>query len=359
MPYTPNFMEFSNPAFWTGFVRDLPIPEDYIGGNWFPVRQVPAYNLTWDFISTESPLAPFVAPGVESPLIDRDQQIKRYWARVAFMRYKAVLDEEDISWLRAFGDDPNAPVVAGNMARAARSEMARVAEKLRRSVDARMEWMGISSMLGALVVTPTQAENVGKSAVSFTVPYPVRTVTATPLWSDHVNADPILDLATWSYDPNNTFRRPTTMIMSTPVLFDLQQNQKLLRTGFLQQGATAAQLPAVMSPDQTLQIFRSAYGLNIVVYDARYTTRTYTGATWVRNLVRFLPARSVILLPGSPIGYFADAPVPPNNWQSGMFAWTVTPEDSGRIDPWIHEMGVMRHGIPIMERPQDVLVATV
>lgn len=359
MPNLPNTLDYLSPRIFTGIVRDSPPPGDFIGNRFFPLRPVAGDRLEWDYIYSESPLAPFVAPGAEAPRMDVDQKLTKGWAQIVYQKFKTDLRETDVRWLRTWGSAP-AETPQGAMAAQARQEITRRADMLSNSIDARIEWMQLSSLLGSMVVAPTQPENVGKSLISFTLNYPIRTITASPLWSDAVNSDPYLDMRSWFNTIANSDRPwvPKVAIMSTQTFYTMALSQKISRQMFLAARATDAGLPSILTQQQ-LDVFFGNLGLRVILYDARYTTRAYTGAEWAITQNRYLPANKVIFLPDGAMGYTATAPAPQNNWNTGKFAWTVTPQDSGRMDPWVYELGVGFYGMPILERPDRVLVATV
>ncbi len=64
------------------------------------------------------------------------------------------------------------------------------------------------------------------------------------------------------------------------------------------------------------------------------------------------------------MGYFATAPSPytfgeTGNFDTGFFSWNEIPGVNAPIDPPIYKAGVGYYGLPILERYQEVLVATV
>lgn len=361
MPTTPNMIDYLSPRLWTGVVRELPFPTVHIGDKYFPSRDVASDRLEWDYIYNESPIAPFVAPGAESPQIETDEMLSKGWAEVAYIRYKASLRENDVRWLRAFGSVPPNQI-GGNMAAAARDNISRLATKLNASVDNRKEWMRISSLLGSMVVSPTSPENAGKSEIAFTITLPVRTATAgtgdsPALWDDLADADPYGDIRLWFNELPYT---PTEMIISKHVLWTLARNARL--RGYLLpfSNLQSTMTPGFLTRQQLIQFFNLELGLNVTVYDSEFTYRVYdSSGRFTLTRVRYMPANRVIFVPDGPVGYTASAPAPQNDWNSGKFTWTSTPEESGRKDPWVTEFGVGEYCMPIMEQPDRVLVATV
>lgn len=352
MTYVPNAVDYLNPRVWTGYVRDLPIPSVYIGYDYLPNRDVPSDHLMWDMLKAEVPLAPFVHPDAESPKLD-DELLTEAWADVAYIRYKRVLKSSDVRIIRDFGMAPQV-TLAASMATAARQKMGRQITRLNDSVDARIEWMQISSLLGAITVTPDS-----KSNVKFTVTYPVAQQTAQTLWSDTANSDPLSDIQTWYL---NAYFEPATMIISRQGMYNLTRNQKLIRQIGFGEGMAGGTSPTAVAFGGVQRFFSDQMGLNIVVYNAQYTTRTDSGGNSV-SVVRnnyFLSQNKAIFLPADPVGYTATAPAEQNNFATGKFSWMRDPNiDPSARDPWIYEVGVGFYGMPIIETPDRILVATI
>lgn len=357
MPPAPvNAVDFMNPMLWTGIVQDLPIPKNYIGTQFLPFRDIPSDKLQWDIFKNENPVAPFVAIDAESPRME-EEIITSAFAEIAYIRFKRAFYEHDLRIIREFGQGPNfdanQPGAMGLMAKAARDRITRSAVRLSDSVDARIEWMCINSLLGSLTVTPNAYSNV-----SINLTYPVQTVTPNyGLWSDTANSDPIRDISDWFVDLTYDL---VTMIAGRKVFSYLERNANLRRQLFVGAGITAATLPSLITRRSLETFVEAELGLNSVFYDARYTTRTDTGTGVTLAYNKFLPDNKVIFLPEEKVGYTGTAPAPQNNYQTGKFAWTEDPNAPGaKKDPWVYELGVGFYGLPVLELPQRIIVATV
>lgn len=357
MPPTqmPTF-DYLNPRLWTGVINQIPIPDDYIGDTLLPPKDVPADRLMWDIYTAENPIAPMVAVDAESPRMD-DEQIATAWADIVYTRYKRVLKESDLRWIRSFGMPPVVNIGQGMdlMRRAAVQRISDDMARLKKAIQTRREQMQLSSLLGALTVTPQSADN-RQSNIQFTLTYPVLQQTPATLWSDTVNADPIQDIQTWFLP---LFFQPTTMIANRQVWFNLARNQKLLRMVGAYEGYGAGTLPTAVPYQKIFDFLAAQFGLKSVVYIAQYTTRTDSGTGYTVSRTKMLPDNKVIILPNEKVGYTATAPAPQNNYQTGDFAWVVTPEQGGRMDPYVYEFGCGWYGLPIIEQPWKVQVATV
>jgi hypothetical protein len=356
MPTVPNAVDFMDPRLWTGIVQDLPIPEDYLGLDLLPMRDVPGDRLQWDIFKNENPIAPFVALDAESPRMD-DEIITSAFADIAYIRFKRVLYEHDLRILREFGQGPvrsvDQPGAMEMMANAARNKILRQGERLSRSVDARIEWLCINSLLGSVSVS---ANSYSQVQMGYT--YPVMTVTpGYGTWDDTTNSDPLRDMNDWFTD---LLFDVGTMVAGRKVFSYLMRNANMRRQLFVGAGITAATLPSIVTRNVVEGFLRQELGIQARFYDARYTTRTDSGTGVTVTMSKFLPDNKVIFLPTERVGYTASAPAPQNNYKTGKFAWTVDPSAPGaRKDPWVHELGVGFYGLPVLELPQRVMVATV
>jgi hypothetical protein len=339
-----------NPRLWTGFVNNLPIDQNYSFRQFLNEETVPGDHIMWDILSPENPMAPFVALDAESPRMD-GELLQSAMADLVYIRVKRALKESDVSVVRDFSQlDPN-NITARSMAQAAQANIARQAQRVNDAVEARLEWLRVNAFLGAITYS-----GGGGSNVQFSIQYPVRTATATTAWSDTVNSDPILDILT-AYQANPMVNY-TTMIAGREVFFNLMRNQKLMRQMFA--GAGTAVDPTLVSENKVFSLINSELGLRAVSYNARYTTRTDSGGTdFALADGRFLPADKVIFLPAGRVGYFATRPAPQNNYQPGKFAWMDVPGQNRPMDPWLHEIGCGYYGLPVIERPFEVLVMDV
>lgn len=347
---TPNATDFLNPRVWTGVVRDLPIPQEYIGYKFLPERDVPGDKLMWDLIKAENPLAPMISVDAESPRMDDEELITSY-ADVSYIRFKRTLAASDVRIIRDFGMAPNLSMGA-NMRDAAMSKITRQATRLSRAIDARMEWLQINALLGGFSYSPNSL-----SQLTISVNYGVSTQSAGTAWTDHANADPLGDMTSWFQGLTFT---PKTAIMSNVVFNHLAQNAKLVRQFGYEQGMASGVAPTQVAPGRVQEFFNSFLGMNVMLYNARYTTYTDNGTAKAISLSRFLPTNVVIFLPDVPVGYTATSPAEQNDFKPGKFAWTVDPNAPGaRKDPWLYELGAGMYGLPVIELPSWVIVATV
>jgi hypothetical protein len=350
-PVLPNIVDVLHPRFWTGIIRDLPMPTEMIFADGvLQERDVPSDKLEWDILKQDNPMASFVAIGAESPRVLPPDVIAHAWANSLYIRGKETLDEGDLRALRAFGDAPDASL-QGAMAAKARANLLRVASRLKNAVAARRNWLAVNALLGDVNVTDGQ--------VRFRMQYPVISVTANPLWSSVSDSDPTLDIETWFKDLRYT---PTRAYMSRQTMFNLIRNAKL-KTAMAWDSGSVVSAPAVIARERVRQWFAAQLGLNVTITDAVYTTSVDNGEP-VNNLttteVNYLPTNKVIILPDEPVGYLATTPALLNNFQPGFFSWTVDPTAPGAVkDPPVYELGAGWYGFPVIEYPNKIMVVTV
>ncbi len=349
MPQFPNSVDYLSPIIWTGVVREAPIPSDFIGSRFFPEQDVAGDRIEWDIIKSESPLAPFVAVDAESPTMEAELMTKA-WFEIAFMRVKRRLIESDVRMMRAFGDAPDNSF-GGSMRNAALAKIARWAVILSNSIDARLEWLQINSLLGSVVVTPNN-----QSRIQFSITPPVLTKNANSngagYWTDATNADPILDLQTWFADLDLNIAE---IIMPRKQIVNLTRMVKYRNNMF----TAATNVPTSVTVGQAQQFLQAELGVTVTPYDAKYTTRADVGSSVTITKNRMLPENKIICVPAGALGATFTAPAPQGGWNTGKFSWTVDPEQSGRIDPWFYELGVGYYGIPALQRAEEVLVVQV
>src|SRR5262252_218087 len=344
--------DFFSPYVWTGFVRDLPIPADFIGYNYLPSRDVPGDKLTWDVLKAELELARFVAPDAESPRM-QGMIMSSAWAEVSYLRYKRSYNESDLRVIRDFGMAPQNNLGA-SMRDAAESQIARDVQRLNDAIDARIEWMQVKALLG-LIQTPPDT----RSDISFTLTYPVVQVTPTTLWSDTANSDPINDIQTWYLDQRFA---PAVAIMPRQVFYNIERNVHMIRQFGFGAGVVAGNAPSLIVPGDVQRVWSDLLGIQIVLYNNFYTTRPAgpPNAPVPPTLNRILPNNKVIFLPSENVGYTATSPAIQNRWAAGKYSWVRSGDTDGAArDPWLYEMGVGWNGLPVIERPERIFVATV
>lgn len=349
MPGQTDPNDIMNPALWLGVLEQLPIPQTFMGSRFLPSRPVESHQFFYDVLVAEAPMAQFVARGAPAPRMDREI-IQRALAEVGYIKAKAAFTENDVSNVRYpfVGAEPEAVQRAGIMETAARSRMTRGFNVAAAAVRTRLEWAQMNALAGSVVVTPSLTNNV-----QFDITFPVLTETASPLWSSVSTADPALDIQTWFAD---LYWTPRYAIASRKTINNLSRNAKLLTQAFVPFTGVA---PTLVSASQVSDLLRTRWGIELIEYESRYTTRADNGAVATITTNRILDEDIVIFLPAEEIGFTADAPAAQNGFRTGEFTWVDQSGVTLPNDPWRHEAGIGRYSFPVLEYPERVLVATV
>ena len=347
----PDFMQTK---YLTGIVRSGDVDTNYIGNRWFPFKDTPTDEFREWLQLDENPLAPHVAIDSETPIIPADM-FNLVQGGIAYIRYKARFSESD---LRVFTEIPvyGGPTSLGNQMRVEgeRKIMSKV-EMLSNSVDARLEYLALNALQGSIAYDSVSSNgNIQYTVAMGGTFHSSNRKTASPLW-DGSSPLPVTDLIGWIGEVEDlTGVAPTTMICSPKTLRTLGQITgirqlwgSLRSTGVTPAGLAATQVAGALS----------LIGIDeVIVYKARYTTRTEAGSGVVtRTRTRFLPENRILLVPSTPLGFMMTAPAAANNFSTGKFAWTKRQED-----PWVVEVGAGIYAFPFMNNNQHkVLEATV
>ena len=103
----------------------------------------------------------------------------------------------------------------------------------------------------------------------------------------------------------------------------------------------------------------SLANLDVVLYNARTTSRTYAGATGETITIgreRILPERTALLLPGSAAGNMLTSPGPPTMTDgAGLYAW----DETTTKPPFTHEVGAGINTFPVIYDASSIGVFTV
>lgn len=191
---------------------------------------------------------------------------------------------------------------------------------------------------------------------------PGNLVTAAVLWSDHANADPIADLRDWVYayrvTAGNGFN-PGGMIITYDILTDLLANQNIRNLA-----ATLVGAPAILSRPQ-LDTVLAAHELPpiVEVYDSQFdVSGTATRATDDAKVI-FVPPNPETNLGYTAWGVSATALELVNSTEVSM-SFSEAPGivgivDKGETVPFRQQVIVDAVGMPVIENPYALFIATV
>lgn len=331
-------------------VNLVSVPRGYILDRWLPFQDTPTDEVLFHQAFDENPMAPFVAVDAEIPR-DQNELLQQVAAEVAYIRVKHEFKESDFRWFQE-GEGQGTGTIARLQADARRRMGEKVVD-LRSMVDARLEWLRANALQGSIAYSSAD--------VNFTLSFGVPTgnqITATPLWNV-ASADVVGDL-------NDAVKQvedvsgvtPTNLLISRQRALDLTKNDGLRamwREIFGSGGGTAFTLANGM----VQEIIRNFMGVNMIVYNARTTSRTYTGAdgtTISINQNKLLADNKALLLPDGAVGSTLTSPVPPNLGNgTGLYAWDYTAEKL----PYVHEVGIGINAMPIINDANQLCILTI
>lgn len=361
MPYgvTQDSVSYFNDAVWTGVVRGLPLPKEYIGERLLPMRDVPSDELMFDIIQDANPMSALVRPGQESPPVD-GQQFSEAWVSAYYTKIKRVLRAQDLRRLRAIGDAPNLNPAIDQMRLTAEATIRAEAIRLNAMVDARIEWFRIGALLGDINASGGDAfTDVGFRDTNALIRgsyADTRGVLAPNVdWDVVATSDPLGDLETWFKDLRYTVGE---IIIPPERLWDIQRSTKV-RTAFFAGTTAGVNTRDILPRSQVITLLEGEFGVRVTPYNSVYTTESGPPGAKVIAEHRFLDENKVIILPNEPVGFTGTSPAEQNNMQPGKFAWVEDPAVSGRKDPWVYQLGCGWYGYPVVQQPQRIMVATV
>jgi hypothetical protein len=179
-------LDYLSPAQLTGYVRDVPTPATYTLNTWLPDVMIEDIEAAFDNLTRTNRAAKFRAWDAESPVGKRDQFERR---RVALppISQKLLLGEHErllLERARSGGDNRSRLITA----------IYDDADTNVRAVRARAE------LARGDVLTDGKFTLVDENGLTLEADFgvdPSQLVTASTVWSDHTNSDPILDLHGW------------------------------------------------------------------------------------------------------------------------------------------------------------------
>jgi hypothetical protein len=351
------------------------IRKNYIGANLLPFENVTEWDLTWDVVQAENNLAGiFAINGI--PVPGSDMMFSQAFATVQSIMATRIVDPVAVFNFR----DPGTVNINSTPDRIAYDRATRAVRRALvqcdDEVDGTLEYMRMQAMQGQIVWPPKDADGNAISvkmpqwgAADFVMTYPFRTVfkqKATTLagygtrvggrvaWSS-ASATIMRDLETIRELIQMTTGLPavgSTLLCSSSLLSYLAFNTEVIdRMKYNDQGLGYISIPALKN------YLTTAFGYNIVEYDAQWTYRSSvdspSGPTV--SMVPFLPrTRALILPPNVKFGSFAVAPTPApeNTYVNGKMVWKYSNPKPG----FQTELGVTITGFPMITESQSIFV---
>lgn len=364
-----------------GAIRELPVPDNYIGLNIAPFLDVESDDVIFEYIKggLQEGLAPARAEDAEAELAQKDEltygqgraslidwSLKDRYSASDVTRYREdlFLQQNAAGVLSQLNYNFTGRTVEDFQRRVARHDALR-----RRKLDNRLEWLVMSGLSDGSITY-----NDGK--IKFTVNYgrPSGQHNQAPaggLWGT-TTSDPIGDLLAVNQFMLDTYGiKLTRGVISTRILNNMwKSNNFLAALGLPIIGGTlnAPLNPNYLglngyTPQGALAVVEQATGISFTIYDGFWRSRAIGGTTFTRN--RFTPDDQLILLPSEgDLGEIDDtevgfaktltSPHPEGNWSSGFYEW----EDETK-DPWMHVRGSGIKAFPVFPYMEYTYTMTV
>ena len=342
-----------------GQLRDIEPPTDHIGLSLIaPWLEISSDDAVFDYVPIQTDgLAPARAEDSESELAAKDDYtrgqgrvstidwaIKDHYSASDVTRYR---EYQRLAELAA-ANDGAFPLTVSSMTEDFASKLARDAALRKRKLDNRIEWLIRTGLAEGAI-------NYNDGKIIFSVNYgrPANQSAQAPASGSYSGDthDPINDtIAVQQFMDDIQGVTIDRAIVSKKFLFRAAQSAKFgLRSGFVPDGSGGAvavdprYLIEGYNVDYAINMLKNATGIDFIVNDAVYRTRTL-GSTTVVN-TRFQAQNRVVFLPSqATLDQFDDtligfaktltSPHPEGNWSSGFYEW-----EKEERDPWGTDRG--------------------
>jgi hypothetical protein len=350
----PNLNDLITPQLATGYARetyDIAFPDLNVLDPLFP--RVTREDNIWKWDTTilkDEPAISYRAFDTELPIGDR-QGVSRAWTELPSFGKKKILTEEHRLRLEAIrrGGDYSDMITQiyddiRNLVRGARN---------RHLID-----MGALLTAGALSVTGQSINGAPEFTVSVNYNVPGgHFVTASPLWSNVADSDPLLDLWSWEqvYEATNNGRRPAEWLINQTVQNLLMRNDAFRDSLY---GPNSATAPTVLTPQQINAVLQSRGIAPLRVVNAKATNEAGTK-------VDVIDQTKIVAVPETGLGNMAMGTTAEalGMIERGTIAAEEAPGIMGLTrdedDPPRRFNAVTGVGMPVLENPSLLFVATV
>lgn len=356
-----------------GLIREIVPPTDHLGLTLVPWLEVASDDVIFAYATgLNDSLAPARAEDAEAELAQKDDMflsegrasvidwaVKDHYVASDVHRYR--------EWLivrEAVRDLQTIPLTAGGPLENWDRKLVRDAERRRRRLDNRIEWLIMSALsTGAIAYNDGRIKfsvdfgrPAGQQALAPAGTLGSYTMGAT--WSG-TTGDPIGDIIKIQEYMFSTYQiRMTRAITSRKVINSIMNSDRFLaRSGLVVGGTPSSTIdPKYVidgwGPNAAQAIVQQQTGLQFIEYDSVYRTRDVGSTTFVNN--RFLPENRIVFLPDeADISAFDDtelgfgktltSPHPAGNWSPGYYEW----EYEYGVDPWGLDAGTGVKAFPI------------
>lgn len=266
------------PGVLTGFVRELPVPANYVLNRFLPDNNISDIEAAFTTAFKRNRAAMFRAFDAETPIGERDN-FQRSRVALPPLGQKTLVGEEErlrLEMLRSGGDNTASLIQA----------LYNDARINTEAVLARME-LARGQVLTTGKFTFSGENGLKGIEADFGVPSSHLPTAATG-WDDHDNSDPLDDLRTWSdLYTDDSGEQPAYFLTSRQAIGNLLRNAQV-RSRYATLGGT----PSVITRSQLAAIIDSEDLPQLVQYDSQvYVSGSAT---------RIIPANKGIMLPANP-----------------------------------------------------------
>lgn len=339
-----------NPTEMTGYVRELQFT-DFALVNWFPTQERAGIDYAFTVAQQRrEEMASYRGFDVPAPIGDRPS-LDRVRGAIPPMSKKLPLTEwERLNLAREQGNTQ----AAGEMVDLAYDDAAMLTE----SLQARLEYARGTAFQTAQITFVTDTGFTGV-VIDYTQIAAITTVTASNLWSDYVNGDPVGDLTTWTqaWIIRNKGAKPGAFVLSTTGISHALRCAKF--RGYQGGGAV---IPTILTLQQANQLLAAFSIPPMVAYDAQVNV---PGS----GDVPVLPVNKGFLvpLPGdkvrfgeTTIGVTAEAlELVGKNYLTLATAPGLTAVGMTEFDPVQKWTKVSALAVPVLKDPRRITVATI
>jgi hypothetical protein len=361
MGYPNDLLNF---RFLTGMVQKRPnrqaIKQSYIGGRFFPFRDVPERKLSWDVMVAENQLAGIYDPkGQAIPMTKA--LFGSMFAELVDIKASAVLDPDRVQMIRDPGEvavyqGGGGPAWAQAKFQKERKHLNENVALVDDAVDSQVEYLGMQLLTtgeivwppldasGAAITVPEAQWNVDmpvsivfpmrnnwKQQATSLVGYNGRLAANRVVWTD-ANANPIEDLeiiAELIIEETGLNMDNATVIMRRTLLSRLAFNTTILQwiAGTNREQTGARNFASI---SEIKDFILTKFGWRVETYDAQWTYKTNNpGGAPTINRVPFMGSGKVIILPNGSenggLGYMGTTYQRQGDGQyrTGKYAWSV------------------------------------
>lgn len=265
------------PGVLTGFVRELPVPANYVLDRFLPNQNISDIEAAFTTAFKRNRAAMFRAFDAETPIGERDN-FQRSRVSLPPLGQKTLVGEEErlrLEMLRSGGDNTASMILA----------LYNDARINTEAVFARME-LARGQVLTTGKFTFSGENGLKGIEADFGVPGS-HLPTAATAWTDHDDSDPLDDLRTWSdLFTDDSGEVPAFALTSRQAIGNMLRNANV-RSRYATIGGT----PSVITRSQLAAVLDSEDLPQLVQYDSQVYV---AGAA-----TRIIPANKMILLPAT------------------------------------------------------------